>query len=101
MRHKRLASEIEALARRIESGSTAIGDFLRANVGVRLPEDSIRTLALDAPTFDALEKLSRAVRSGFREGDHTYGMLVRQLSIMYYGVSTGQLRGEFFARLGV
>lgn len=102
MKNKKLVVEILSLARSIREGKTAIGDFLRADVRLPVPaeDEDAASRYSDFGTTNAFNELGSALKQGFRDGEHTFEMLLHQLQLMRVGVVIGYLDSNFFARIG-
>lgn len=95
-----LVKAIKDLAFRLESGSSTIGDFLRARVG--LPKNPLLLTGagpFSRDLFDAMAELSRSALSGYKKGDNTSGMIREQLHEIYCALMHGMIDEKFFARI--
>jgi hypothetical protein len=98
MGNPKTIAEILALAERLESGATTIGDFLRAKVVYSKTPD--RSPVLRRETLYALIALSRAAMLGYKKSDCTYGLIQEQLRCISHATLLGLLDGNFFSQIG-
>jgi hypothetical protein len=98
MDNQKTIAEILALAERLESGATTIGDFLRAKV-VYLKSPN-RSSTLRRELLYALIALSRSAMRGYKKNDCTYGLIQEQLRAISHATLLGLIDGNFFSKIG-